>query len=164
MSEDDLRIMDEVLQSFSGQYQRDVGDHWKCLEPGVGVGDCEDHAIGFYYQLKDRGFAVENMNLGICVVWDRGEQRNINHAVSIVRLEDGDYVLDQRLLQPVRWNNEVAGFSRWLFQYPVESGDGRFIRDQLTEHIRAPRPDFIELTSRSIGPLRGHREFRTTLT
>lgn len=57
--------------------------------PKDGRGDCEDYAIAKTKALLDAGFPSNKMS--ISVVLDRSGN---NHAVLLVRLSDGEYVLD----------------------------------------------------------------------
>ncbi len=57
--------------------------------PKDGRGDCEDYAMAKTKALLDAGFPASKM--AVSVVLDRSGN---NHAVLMVRIADGDYVLD----------------------------------------------------------------------
>lgn len=54
-------------------------------------GDCDDYAVTKAMMLLDEGFPIENMRLATCWV-ETGEY----HAILIVRVEDGDWIMDNR--------------------------------------------------------------------
>ncbi|WP_320201657.1 transglutaminase-like cysteine peptidase [Agrobacterium sp. rho-13.3] len=67
--------------------------------PKDGRGDCEDYAMAKTKALMDAGFPANKMS--ISVVLDRSGG---NHAVLMVRLSDGDYVLDNMTSSIKSWD------------------------------------------------------------
>lgn len=72
--------------------------------PKDGRGDCEDYAIAKTRALLDAGFPGNRMS--ISVVLDRAGN---NHAVLLVRIADGDYVLDNLTNSIKSW--EKTGYT-----------------------------------------------------
>lgn len=69
-------------------------DYW--CQAGSEGGDCEDYAIAKLRRLVLNGFPIERFRLACCYV-ETGEY----HAVLVVSLDDGDYMLDNRQQFPV---------------------------------------------------------------
>ncbi|SCX27816.1 hypothetical protein DSM25558_4304 [Agrobacterium sp. DSM 25558] len=67
--------------------------------PKDGRGDCEDYAMAKTKALLDAGFPASKMAMS--VVLDRGGN---NHAVLMVRLSDGDYILDNMTSSIKSWD------------------------------------------------------------
>lgn len=67
--------------------------------PKDGRGDCEDYAMAKTKALLDAGFPSNKMS--VSVVLDRSGN---NHAVLLVRLSDGEYVLDNMSGSIKPWN------------------------------------------------------------
>jgi predicted transglutaminase-like cysteine proteinase len=90
-------------------------------------GDCEDFAILKYQFLVDSGFDPDSIYLTL--VWDPVRRRD--HAVLIVKLDDGHYLLDNETDQilPADGSNEYTAkmsFSQrsaWLHGYTTRSTD-----------------------------------------
>lgn len=78
-----------------------MGEQWR--RPGIGrdrVGDCEDLAIEKRAALTDAGFPAERMFYAVSFVRGYGL-----HTVLIVRLDDGDYILDSMAARMQRWSD-----------------------------------------------------------
>jgi predicted transglutaminase-like cysteine proteinase len=72
-------------------------DYWATpMESLTGYGDCEDYAIVKYLSLYELGISHDRMR--IVVVKDN--KRDIGHAVLVVTLESGAFVLDNVLTRP----------------------------------------------------------------
>jgi predicted transglutaminase-like cysteine proteinase len=74
-------------------------------------GDCEDYAIAKAVMLLDEGFPHEDMR--IATGWT---EDHVYHAVLLVRVEDGDWVMDNRHKQIVRL--EETGYQLDKIQVP----------------------------------------------
>ncbi|NTJ42612.1 transglutaminase-like cysteine peptidase [Agrobacterium larrymoorei] len=72
--------------------------------PKDGRGDCEDYAIAKTKALLDAGFPANRMS--ISVVLDRAGN---NHAVLLVKIADGEYVLDNLTNSIRSW--ETTGYT-----------------------------------------------------
>lgn len=78
-----------------------VGEQWR--RPGIGrdrVGDCEDLAIEKRAALSEAGFPADRMFYAVSFVRGYGL-----HTVLIVRLADGDYILDSMAARMQRWSS-----------------------------------------------------------
>ena len=147
-----LNVMLKVLLSFKGQYLAELIDIWVRIRPGGRNGDCDDITIGCYYELKERGFPIDKMFLAI-VDLVGGRQ----HAVLVVELDDGHWVLDCRLIEPVRWNDPNANYFRWWYMWPIEEGRGWII-------LRGNNDDFMKTGKRqNVNPPPQLKRFRKTL-
>lgn len=69
-----------------------VGDHWATPSEIAqkGMGDCEDYAIAKYWVLRSLGFSAEQLQ----VVVLQDTRRQMFHAVLVVHVDGGRYVLD----------------------------------------------------------------------
>lgn len=78
-----------------------MGEQWR--RPGIGrdrVGDCEDLAIEKRAALTEAGFPPERMFYAVSFIRGYGL-----HTVLIVRLDDGDYILDSMAARMERWSS-----------------------------------------------------------
>lgn len=75
-----------------------IPEYWQRLAAHSPVGDCEDIAIEKRIRLAEAGFPAERMFYGVAFVRKLGL-----HTVLIVRLDDGDYVLDSITPHVLRW-------------------------------------------------------------
>lgn len=101
-------------------------DYWAPASETLrrGIGDCEDFAIAKMEMLSALGFASDDMRLIIA----RDLVRNADHAVLIVKLDDGSVVLDNatdRLLDGQLPNDyrPILSFSKnakWVHGYNVQ--------------------------------------------
>jgi predicted transglutaminase-like cysteine proteinase len=71
----------------------------------VDAGDCEDYLLLKKRYLEGLGFSAES--LLITVVLDENQE---GHAVLTVTTEDGDYILDNRRNDVLRWNSTPYKF------------------------------------------------------
>lgn len=83
-------------------------------------GDCEDIALEKFARLADEGFPVDRMFFAVAFTRAFGL-----HTVLIVRLEDGDYVLDSRTAKIKAWNK--VRYSWLRVQSPVDRQEWRRI-------------------------------------
>ena len=77
-------------------------EHWAYP---TDAGDCEDYVLLKKRNLENRGFSADT--LLITVVLD---EKNEGHAILTVTTEAGDYVLDNRVDQILRWNSTSYKF------------------------------------------------------
>lgn len=128
--EDNLAILKSVLWAFpKWQYQRKDINNWFQLIPGHGRGPCAAHVIGYYFTMKKRGFTPDDLNMVIMLIPTTGGGYE-QHAALCVRLEEGDYLLDNRLTAPVKWTTDLGPkmrYLRWLWMFPIEDGNGWLI-------------------------------------
>jgi predicted transglutaminase-like cysteine proteinase len=90
MSDDEaMPLLKQVTSRVNAEIipTEDQADYWSL--PINGRGDCEDYALLKRKELLDAG--LPSSMLAIAVVLDRGGK---NHSVLMVRLDAGDYVLD----------------------------------------------------------------------
>lgn len=113
-----IKLVNSQVNHQYGQktdYQtRGTGEYWEAVSTNpMHAGDCEDFAIEKRLRLAGMGVAPERMFYGIAFVRGFGL-----HTVLVVRLGDGDYVLDS--LEPwVRpWGD--ARYTWLRFQVPGE--------------------------------------------
>lgn len=145
------RISDEVqlrqlAKSVNSRVNRftvqvhDVGEKW---QRPVGTrerfGDCEDLAIEKRAQLTDAGFPLERMFYAVSFVRGYGL-----HTVLIVRLDDGDYVLDSMAARIKRWSSVKQV---WL-RRQVEGSPLTWVRPEKS----APMGKLAEATAETHGP------------
>lgn len=69
-------------------------DYWASIDKAGG--DCEDYAIAKLRRFVTLGWPIENLKLATCYT-EKAEY----HAVLIVSMPAGDYMLDSRQLFPV---------------------------------------------------------------
>jgi len=86
-------------------------EHWEATET---LGDCEDYALRKRKVLLDKGVPLSALRLATC--WT---ETNEYHAVLIVVTPNGDYVLDNRMTNPMikqdlkyKWDKIQIG-SKW---------------------------------------------------
>jgi predicted transglutaminase-like cysteine proteinase len=95
-------------------------------------GDCEDYALAKAIMLLDEGFPIERMRLATCTV-EVGE----DHAILIVTVEDGDWIMDNRNFYIVRLEDtgkppyvlhrlQIPGTNEWEW-----AADAPELRDSL---------------------------------
>lgn len=79
-------------------YRPDINIYGKTefWEIPLQYGDCEDFALKKRQRLMERGFDPRNLKLATCWVETEGY-----HAVLIVSLPEGDFVLDNRYKYPM---------------------------------------------------------------
>lgn len=86
------QIVNTEVRYRSDPDQYGLKEYWNIP---LNYGDCEDYALKKRQLLIDRGVRPDNLKLATC--WtETGEY----HAVLIVSLLDGDYVLDNRYKIP----------------------------------------------------------------
>lgn len=91
-------------------------DYWAIpLEFLKKSGDCEDYAIAKFYALKELGFSGDVMR----IVAVKDAIRGIGHAVLVVYLDDGAYVLDNQ-------TNMVLPHERYMHYVPQYSVNEHF--------------------------------------
>lgn len=74
----------------------DKQDYWATKHEFLGVkesGDCEDYAITKYFALKKLGFQEDDLWILVA----RDENLGINHAVLLVRMQNREVILDNRV-------------------------------------------------------------------
>jgi len=143
--------MKDIAAMHQGMYKAEKVDDWSLELPG----DCENIALNRYFEAKKRGFDPKHMWIAIVDVVGGPTQ----HAVLVIRLPDGHWVLDNRNIVPVRWNDPVSGYFKWRWMWPVETGKGWIIHDFETE-----RPDIIPTGKRqNVNPPEQLIEFRRTI-
>lgn len=76
-----------------------VDEYWRRLPADHLIGDCEDIAIEKRVRLTEAGFPADHMFYGVAFVRNMGL-----HTVLIVRLSDGDYILDSMTPHILRWD------------------------------------------------------------
>ena len=95
-----LKDLIEINQKVNTEiiYRSDLNVHGKTeyWEIPLKYGDCEDYALKKRQLLIEKGFNPDNLKLATCWVETEGY-----HAVLIVTLSDGDYVMDNRYKMPM---------------------------------------------------------------
>jgi predicted transglutaminase-like cysteine proteinase len=80
------------------QQTQGVGEYWSRPSGPQPAGDCEDFAIEKRVRLTEAGFPADRMFYGVAFVRGLGL-----HTVLVLRLADGDYVLDSMTPHILRW-------------------------------------------------------------
>lgn len=104
VNDEDLYVED--LKQFHTE------EYWANADE-TGRGDCEDLAEAKYTRLRNLGWPQEILNFGFCMVGGLG------HAVLIVTLEPGDYILDNRYTQVMKW-------TRYPYKWIQRTVNGNF--------------------------------------
>ena len=71
-------------------------------------GDCEDYALLKRALLKEQGFDAEKIHLATC--WINVKADDTGHCVLIVETDNGQFILDNNLKDPVPLNFESVGY------------------------------------------------------
>jgi predicted transglutaminase-like cysteine proteinase len=71
-------------------------------------GDCEDYALLKRELLKEQGFDAEKIHLATC--WINVKADDTGHCVLIVETDNGQFILDNNLKDPVPLNFESVGY------------------------------------------------------
>ena len=77
------------------------------VEAGT-FGDCEDYALLKRALLKEQGFDAEKIHLATC--WINVKADDTGHCVLIVETDNGQFILDNNLKDPVPLNFESVGY------------------------------------------------------
>lgn len=99
-----------------------IPDYWTI--PKQGLGDCDDFTLAKRQGLLAAGIPIEDLRIAFCEVPGQGY-----HAVLVATdPETGDWVLDNRYPNPVRWSEtgyqliSIQAGQGWQ-QATIESGD-----------------------------------------
>jgi predicted transglutaminase-like cysteine proteinase len=112
IAEINLRI-NKSVRSVSDRQQYGVSDHW--TYPANGAGDCEDFALAKKRALMALGLPGNRLLLATV-----HSPRVGPHAVLVLRLDDGDYVLDNLTDRILPWH--ATGYAFLRIQSPTEPG------------------------------------------
>jgi predicted transglutaminase-like cysteine proteinase len=96
------RLVNNLIKPVSDQEQYGTVEHWAMPKDR---GDCEDYVLLKQRNLENLGFPKSS--LLITVVLDENGQ---GHAVLTVSTADGDFVLDNRRNDILRWNDTKYSF------------------------------------------------------
>jgi len=107
--------LNQVISTYSlDQYQPDIKtfekrDVWRPLGfNGFTKGDCEDFALGYFYQLRALGWSDQSMRIAICKLFS-GQM----HAVLLVDTENGTFALDGRKRFALPYRSRVLRVKKW---------------------------------------------------
>ena len=107
------RRVNRAIRSVADRQQYGMTEFWAL--PTAGAGDCEDFALAKKHELVKRGFPANRLLLATV-----HSRRTGAHAVLILRLENGDYVLDS-LHNDIRpWRS--TGYTFLRVQSPSSPG------------------------------------------
>jgi predicted transglutaminase-like cysteine proteinase len=96
------RMVNTLIRPVSDQEQYGQVEYWTIPKD---KGDCEDYVLLKQRDLQNLGFAASS--LLITVVLDENGQ---GHAVLTVSTKDGDFILDNRRNDILRWNDTKYSF------------------------------------------------------
>jgi predicted transglutaminase-like cysteine proteinase len=96
------RMVNTLIRPVSDQEQYGQVEHWTIPKD---KGDCEDYVLLKQRDLQNLGFDASS--LLITVVLDENGQ---GHAVLTVATDDGDFILDNRRNDILRWNDTKYSF------------------------------------------------------
>jgi predicted transglutaminase-like cysteine proteinase len=96
------RLVNNLIQPVSDMVQYGKVEHWAIP---TDKGDCEDYVLLKQRDLENLGFPASS--LLITVVLDENGQ---GHAVLTVATADGDFILDNRRNDILRWNDTKYSF------------------------------------------------------
>ncbi len=99
------RSVNRQIRPISDRRQYGTSEHWTL--PSTSRGDCEDIALLKKRELIRRGVPAEHLLLA--TVFSR---RTGAHAILILRLQDGDYVLDNVEPRIKHWRQTGYNFMR----------------------------------------------------
>lgn len=112
VSENDMDAIRKINKRINGQVryiedsqQYSVDEYWAL--PSSRGGDCEDIAMLKMRELISMG--IDPARLFLATVLDR---KNRNHAVLVLRMASGDYVLDNQTNKIVHWTKTRYSFVR----------------------------------------------------
>ena len=99
--------INDLVRYASDQQLYGTSDYWADLDQTllVGAGDCEDLAIAKMQLLQQLGFKPADLHLVLL----KDERRKVFHAVLVVQVEDGNFVLDS-MTNAVRHDGEVKDY------------------------------------------------------
>lgn len=99
--------INDLVRYASDQQLYGVPDYWADLDQTlmVGAGDCEDLAIAKMQLLRLLGFKPADLNLVLL----KDERRKVFHAVLVVQVDDGNFVLDS-ITDAVRQDGEIKDY------------------------------------------------------
>jgi len=109
-----------AIEPVTDAAQYGVVERWTL--PDTGRGDCEDFALLKKKLLIEAGVAASNLLM--VVAKSKGER----HAMLILRLNDGDYVLDNLSPEIIAWANSAYTFLE--LQAPSEPSGWESIKPQ----------------------------------
>lgn len=107
-----------------------IQDMWDRMTE-LGCGQCTNYCMEKRARLIDLGWPVESIHIGIVEVEPAARQPGVNHAVLVVKTDEGEKVLDQRQTyvttidelahmgyQPVEWQDPASptGWSEWFWR------------------------------------------------
>lgn len=99
-----MRLADRVNRRVNGSVREltdaenyGVAEHWTL--PTNGSGDCEDFVLQKYRLLLDAGVGHRDLSVAVALN-SMGE----NHAVLVLHMRDGDFVLDSLTSRILPWN------------------------------------------------------------
>ena len=127
-----MTLVQENNSYVTDQQNYGVPEYW---EYAKGKGDCEDYALAMMKMLRDRGWPIASLDIGICMLQGGG------HAVLVAHTEHGDYILDNNLTEPKMWN-ELPQYSvdrnvHWRKIWPERLGQNRHDgRSMKTTHLQ----------------------------
>lgn len=110
------RQVNRAVRSVSDRRQYGTTDYWAL--PSAGAGDCEDFALAKKLELIKRGYPPNRLLLATV-----HSRRTGAHAVLILRLDEGDYVLDSLHDDIRHWRS--TGYTFLRVQSPTSPGTWR---------------------------------------
>jgi predicted transglutaminase-like cysteine proteinase len=108
------RSINRSVRAVSDSQLYGVSDFW--AYPSGGAGDCEDFALAKKRELVARGFPANRLLLATV-----HSRRTGPHAVLVLRLDEGDYVLDNLTNEILPWN--ATGYAFLRIQSPSAPGN-----------------------------------------
>lgn len=97
--------MNQKVRSVADSVQYGAKEVWSL--PSTRGGDCEDYALAKKHDLIGKGVPAQRLLLATVF-----GQRTGSHAVLILRLDDGDYVLDNMTDDIKHWSKTKYTFLR----------------------------------------------------
>lgn len=135
---EDIRIWNDGVNKMvtyrSDMKNYGVKDSWfDALKTPDMRGDCEDYALAKRQVLIDNGVPSAALSIAHVYVKPRKKESTGSHAVLVVRTNEGDYVLDNRTVDVVRWDKLDADFVSLsepdtLLRWKVVTNDPKRIR------------------------------------
>lgn len=108
------RRINQTVRAVSDDRQYGLSDYW--TYPTGGAGDCEDFALAKKRELIARGFPANRLLLATV-----HSARTGPHAVLVVRLDEGDFVLDNLNDEILPWR--ATGYAFLRIQSPLVPGN-----------------------------------------
>jgi len=100
------RKVNASVSYMSDSEQFGVPEWWS--EARSGFDDCDGYALLKRALLKEQGFDAEKIHIATC--WINVKADDTGHCVLIVETDNGQFILDNNLKDPVPLNFESVGY------------------------------------------------------